>query len=283
MFNLKYLSMKKLKFSLVLLFLVLVFGGCEKNKQDEIQQNLVVDHELGALLLPSDIYAKLPVAPTIHLKAAATAITLVTPTPGDQGGEGSCVAWGTTYAARSITWVKNHSAPYDLSVNIFSPEYVYNQIKVKPSCGSGAYTTTALNLLTSQGVCTWNSMPYSDNSCSTMPNATQKTEAGTYKVTSYATVAIKVSAIKAQLASGFPVIVAGLVDKNFMYLGNGAVLTKRKGSLGGHCYCVVGYDDAKNAFKFQNSWGPTWASGGFGWINYNNITDWWQEAYVLSN
>jgi C1A family cysteine protease len=212
----------------------------------------------------------------------AASVALITPPVGNQGGEGSCVAWGTTYAGRSITWVKDHTAQYSFGTNIFSPEYVYNQIKVG-TCAGGAYTTTALNLLVSQGVCTWNTMPYTDVSCSTQPNATQKSEAGNYKIASYGTVTITTTAIKTLLSNGFPVIVAGPVDKGFMNLANGAVLTKRKGSLGGHCYCVVGYDDSKNAFKFQNSWGTGWASAGFGWINYNNLKDWWQEAYVLTN
>ena len=113
--------------------------------------------------------------------------------------------------------------------------------------------------------------------------STENTEAAAYKISSYATVTRSVNAIKSFLASGYPVIVGGPVDRGFMNLRSGAVLTKRKGSLGGHCYCVVGYDDAKNAFKFQNSWGTNWASAGFGWIDYNYISSWWSELYVLNN
>ena len=31
---------------------------------------------------------------------------------------------------------------------------------------------------------------------------------------------------------------------------------------------VVGYDDAKQAFRIQNSWGRTWGDGGYGWFSY---------------
>lgn len=32
---------------------------------------------------------------------------------------------------------------------------------------------------------------------------------------------------------------------------------------GGHAYIVVGYDPARDMFKFQNSWGPDWGANGY--------------------
>lgn len=37
---------------------------------------------------------------------------------------------------------------------------------------------------------------------------------------------------------------------------------------GGHSVCLCGYDDAKGAFKFRNSWGTTYANNGYGYIGY---------------
>ena len=276
----------KNKFNLLVAFLALgiAFTACNKDASVE-QQDQSQPRELGALFLPTSEYAKIPTAVLTRdeqLKALPTAVILQTPAPGDQGGEGSCVAWGTTFAARSITkHIVNSS--YAINTDIFSPEYVYNQIKATSDCGSGSYVTTGLNLLRDQGVCTWASMPYTDVSCSLQPNATQKYEATNYKVT-YAKINITTAELKAHLAAGRAVVVAGSVNNDFMYLANNSVLTRYKGkSLGGHCYCVIGYDDAKNAFKFQNSWGTSWASAGFGWINYSNIGSWWREAYVMYN
>jgi len=278
---------KSIKSLAILLAIGMAFTACKKDAQVEQQnvQNVQQIHELGLNFLPADEYAKIPVVNTpLLLKALPTSVSLNTSPVGNQGGEGSCVAWGTTYAGRSAMWVKDHTAGWSQSVNIFSPEFVYNQIKVSTSCGSGSYVTTGLNLLKSKGVCTWSSMPYTDISCSTMPNASQTAEAANYKISAYGTVAIDVTAIKTQLSLGNPVVVGGSVNRAFEYLAPGAVLTTfKRPSLGGHCYCVVGYDDAKNAFKFQNSWGTSWASAGFGWINYNNIKSWWSEAYVMTN
>ncbi|NOU17101.1 MAG: C1 family peptidase [Bacteroidales bacterium] len=263
----------------------LVMNSCQKSSDVKLtnDQEVSAIHSLGCNFLPADEYAKIPVAKNPEGVVSKAVVNLNVPPVGDQGGEGSCVAWGTTYAARSIFWQAGHPAAWSQSVNIFSPEYVYNQIKVRKSCGSGAYVTTGLNLLKTQGVCRWSLMPYTDVSCTAKPNATQIADAALYKIASYSTVTRTTAAIKAQLDAGKPVVVGGPVSSGFMYLANGAVLTTFVGgSLGGHCYCVVGYDDTKGAFKFMNSWGTGWASAGFGWIAYGYEATWWTEAYVLN-
>ena len=282
----------------ILFFTCLSFIACEKDNYPEPQpsfdttspgeQDVNQSNEFqgGVLLLPVEEYKKLPVAevPNTLPKDIAASVSLSTPPISNQGAEGSCVAFGTTYAARSIMWKKNHSASsYTTSTNIFSPEYVYNQIKLSSSCLSGSYVTTGLNLLKSQGACRWSKMPYTDVSCSTMPNATQKSDASGYKLSGYGTVSCTVSAIKSLLNSGYPIVVAGPVNTQFQTLTPGAILTNRVGNIGNHCYCVVGYDDSKNAFKVMNSYGTNWGTSGYGWIDYGYISQWWNELYKLNN
>jgi C1A family cysteine protease len=243
-------------------------------------------YPLGCEMLPASDYAMLPkatVPPAVLKRAVTTVLNLNVPPVSDQGSEGSCVAFGTTYAGRSINWQSTHSGAWSKSVNIFSPEYVYNQIKINKQCSSGAYVVDGLKLLKSQGVCTWSIMPYVDGQCSQKPSTSQKNAALPYKIVSYGTVAINATTIKSYLDAGKAVIVAGPVNMDFEYLAANAVLTKfTGGSLGGHCYCVVGYDDTKGAFKFMNSWGTSWATSGFGYIAYANIASWWGEAYVIN-
>lgn len=264
-----------------------LFVSCSKEKSDVTSEVKVeaTTHQLGCLLLPTDKYLSIALkdAPTSVLKAAPTVVNLNTPPVGNQGSEGSCVAWGTTYAGRSIEWQRTHAAAWSTSVNIFSPEYVYDQIKVG-GCADGSYVTDGLNLLKNKGVVPWSVMPYSStNGCSLVPTAAQNTTAATYKITSYSRVSLTSTAIKAQLALGKPVIVAGPVNSAFEYLSGTTVLGRFTGSsLGGHCYCVVGYDDSKSAFKVMNSWGTPWGSSGFGYISYSYVTSWWQEAYILN-
>jgi C1A family cysteine protease len=269
-------------FAAALLISILV--SCSKeNASMQVTQD-VPQYSLGCQFLPAAEYQAIPLAipPEYNLKALPSSITLPSPPVGNQGGEGSCVGLGTGYECRSVDWyITNNNTSYTFNANIFSPAYVYNQIKIS-TCASGAYVTSGLNLLQSQGVCTWQSMPYVDGACYTMPNTAQKTEAANYKITSYSRITINTSTIKTFLANHTPVVVAGPVNMAFELLGNGQVLGKFSGrSLGGHCYCLVGYDDSKGAFKFENSWGTSWASQGYGWISYTYIGTWWQEAYVV--
>jgi C1A family cysteine protease len=261
---------------------MLFVTSCQKEEAIEPTNDNAVSYNLGCELLPADEYAALPVAEDVNLKALPSSVYLYVPPIGNQGGEGSCVAWGTAYAARSISYQYANGGSYNYGVNIFSPEYVYNQIKITSSCGSGAYVTSGLYLLRSQGVCNWNLMPYTDVSCSTYPNTTQRNDAANHKIYTYGTVSKNVTAIKTQLAYGKPVVVAGSVYYEYMYLGYNQIITGASGSsYGGHCYTIVGYDDAYQAFKFMNSWGTSWGTNGFGWMSYSVIGTYLSEAYVV--
>lgn len=35
-----------------------------------------------------------------------------------------------------------------------------------------------------------------------------------------------------------------------------------------HCVTIVGWDDAKSAWRVKNSWGASWGEGGLGWIRF---------------
>jgi C1A family cysteine protease len=41
--------------------------------------------------------------------------------------------------------------------------------------------------------------------------------------------------------------------------------------LGGHCICVVGYDDDQQCWICKNSWGPYWADNGYFKIGYGEV------------
>lgn len=293
--------MKTLKSVLAVFLFITVFASCRKDQIEPANQDLnaiaeqttdpgqtpgVNEKDLGCNLLPPSEYAKLPkMQDQLSVQTLPVTYTLLTPAIGNQGGEGSCVGWGTAYAARSIYYkVANGQSSYANNVNVFSPEYVYNQVKINSSCTSGAYVSTALNLLKNKGVCTWAQMNYSStNGCSLMPTTKQNTAAALYKINGWGTVSRTVSNFKNLLYTNKPIIVAGPVDSNFDFLGYNQVLTQYNSATyrGGHCYAVVGYDDNRQAFKVMNSWGTSWATGGYGWISYNMITTSFTEAYII--
>ena len=252
------------------------------------------ERNTGALLLSPVAYDKLPkVADVNSVQSLPTSYYLSCPPIKNQGSEGSCVGFGAAYAGMSIFKKYATGAAYSYNSNIFSPEYIYNQIKVNSNCTSGSYITDALNkmktflLFGGNGVCHYNLMPYSStNGCSTQPSQSQRNDAANHTLNYWGTISRNVTSIKNELVQHRGVIVGGPVDTEFQNLGNNVVYTHYNSShyVGGHCYCIIGYSDAKHAFKIMNSWGTGWGSSGFGWIDYNLVsTSFLNEAYVIVN
>jgi len=275
--------MKNLKLLAIVLGM-LSLSSCNRNEEEQNTQQPNKENQamrsLGAVLVDEktyDSFAKADIeALTMKFKgksAIAAAATIPssysipnTPPILNQGQEGSCVAFATAYAAASTL---EHN--FKGITNPRSPEYVYNQIKLS-GCPNGTYISRGLNLIKDQGVCSWNEIPYTDVECSTQPNATQKTAASTHKFTTWATVdKTNINNVKTLLSMNLPIIIAVTVDGSFDNLSsaNNWIWKSHSGAVrGGHAICVVGYDDAKQAFKVQNSWGTSWGDHGFFWINY---------------
>ncbi|RKT00829.1 C1 family peptidase [Chryseobacterium defluvii] len=271
----------KTKLSVLSLGVLLLFSCSDENitTPENQEQEPQKHYSLGAKLVDENTYnsfQKVDIeALTLQLKGkslseAKTSLpgsyTITGSSVGDQGNEGSCVAWATAYAATSALELN-----YKGVTESRSPEYVYNQIKVG-ACSDGSYVKDALNLIKSQGVCSWNEMPYTDVECSTQPNTTQKSAASTHKFTNWATVnKSDITGVKTLLSMNLPVIIAVTVDTSFYNMASTGWIWKAHSgrTYGGHAICVIGYDDAKQAFKVQNSWGTSWGQNGYFWIDYS--------------
>jgi hypothetical protein len=212
-------------------------------------------------------------------------VTVITPPPSttsgfeipmppvtSQGSEGSCVSFAVGYNARSAEqYNKTGASAFGYGTNIFSPEYLFDQTKTDASC-TGSTVLSALNLLQSTGICTWQSMPYSSsNGCSVIPTSTQNAEAANYKISSYAMIyTTDTSAMKAMLNLKHPLIITFNVDSYFYNAGPGFIWKNYSSTLlGGHAVAICGYDDARHAYKVVNSWGTGWGDAGYGWIDYD--------------
>jgi uncharacterized protein YvpB len=194
------------------------------------------------------------VIPPVTLPAS---ITLQMPPVVNQGSEGACVAFAITYARGY------------LAGNVLSPEYIFNQITTSIYC-SGSAIITGFNFLRDNGVCTWASMPYTWTGCTLMPTAAQTLEAANFRIANYSQIlASDVTAIKTMLANKRPLVCQVVVDSQFENATQGFVWRSFSSALDAHAICVVGYDDAKQAFKIINSWGVQWGDSGYGWIDYN--------------
>jgi len=235
--------------------------------------------------------------------ASSIDLTSNMPPPGDQGQEGSCVAWATAYAYRGFLdqveyqWgLERTSGPVVCDLcdpdHNFSPAYVYNQLN--GGHDNGLDPIAALNLLRNQGVATLAEMPYVPGQYLLQPTASQIAAAAPFKIASFAKLGFSLyfininpslTAIKAQLAAGHPVLIGVSVDDSFENLGANQIWKNFVGkNYGGHELVLVGYDDSRNAFEFQNSWGTSWGTGGRGWVDYNFLlTDMYDGAFVITN
>jgi len=206
-------------------------------------------------------------------------VTLNCPPISDQGSEGSCVAWASTYYARSIEYFYSTGQQSYNSSNVFSPEYVYNQTKV--SCQGGTSITACYELLKNQGVCLYSSMPGVDGDCDTQPDSTQRAEAANYKISAYSKIPFASrDQIKEALATNHPVVFSCVMDNLMINAPNDSNWTwKSKYPTGSfpHTMTLVGYDDSKNAYKVINQWGIGWGHEGYSWIDYN----YWDTGKII--
>jgi hypothetical protein len=202
---------------------------------------------------------------------AETGKSLVMPPVINQGSEGSCAAMAIGYAARSTDWYYKTAATTYNAANIFSPEFLYNQVKFSEDCNSGTAMQTALDLIVNKGICTNALMPYSSmNGCSLLPNEQQSAEALNYKIAGYYKIyTTDHAAIKAMIDAQHPVIIGIATDNAFNQAKAGFIwkIQNTEYSIP-HCVLICGYDDTKNAYKIINSWGTTWGDAGFSYIDY---------------
>jgi C1A family cysteine protease len=194
------------------------------------------------------------------------------PSVGNQGKQGSCVAWATGYYLKSFHENYENLMNGDAMNKKMSPAFIYNQIKVS-GCDDGSNVQRALDTIYSSGIPSLIVMPYDENDCETQPTEVQKSMALPNKIRSYHYLdQDKVfEQTRAFLLNEQPVVIAITIDRN--YFGardeNGVYIYRKfKESSGGHAMLVVGYDDDMNAFKVVNSWGESWGNKGFVWIDY---------------
>ncbi|HMD00116.1 MAG TPA: C1 family peptidase [Ferruginibacter sp.] len=261
----------------------LLFNSCNsKDKKTATHDGKEVP--LGMKFEPENKLAGIPLASTPfggdELPASVDMSDRMPPI-GNQGSQQSCVAWSIAYA------LKSYEEKVETGTQMtFSPSFIYNQIN--NGMNAPTYVTDGLNLLSDQGVCLLDEMPYNQADWLTKPTAEQKQHAKKFRIDFWRRVnVLDIKEVKAQLAAGYPVIIGADVSKEFIndgYAQKGAFIWKDAGTpAGGHCMLLVGYDDAKNAFKVMNSWGTEWGDNGFGWIDYKFFPEGVRYGFVAKD
>lgn len=225
---------------------------------------------------------------SLILEDAGLSVSHINPIPPvtNQLGEGSCIAFAVGYYAMSSAWYKKlGSSSFSNSVNVFSPEYLFNNITTSVSC-SGSAMITALRFVENNGCVLYATLPYEQGNCTIVNSAPQIAEALTFKMSPYIAIpATDVAAIKAALADGNCLPIQITVDDFVLNPTAPYIWTFYSGiAYDSHGVCIVGYDDTKGtggAFKVVNQWGTGWGESGFFWIAYDHLKNISSAAFLF--
>jgi C1A family cysteine protease len=210
----------------------------------------------------------------------------------NQGHQGSCVAWSSGYAARTI--LESISTRQDPNSIAFSPAFLYNNIGLD-NC-EGAYIIKAMQFMQQKGAVPLAQFPYDDNDCSRQATPTLFNSATNNKIHGFNRLTdddgvsvLNFRAIKEHLAKDAPVVIGMMVGGSFMQDMMGQKVwhptadDNTMQGFGGHAMCVIGYDDRieGGAFQLMNSWGPEWGENGVGYVRYGDFRRFVREAYGI--
>ncbi|MDB9882894.1 C1 family peptidase [Bacteroidia bacterium] len=135
----------------------------------------------------------------------------------NQGYQGSCVGWASSYASRTILEARKTGA--NPSQVAFSPSSLYNQIALK-DC-QGEYINKAMDVMKTNGVLPWRDFPYEESTCSNKPRDPKMHNYVTRGYNRLTTsndprAEVNIDAIKQNLAQGAPVVIGMMVGGSFM-------------------------------------------------------------------
>lgn len=232
-----------------------------------------------------DDNAKNPLPESVSLLAFA-------PARQNQGKQGSCVAWSSAYAARTI--LESASTRENPNQVAYSPAFLYNSIALDDCQGS--YIQKAMEFMQQNGAVPFTDFRYDENDCSRQANGALIQEASQNKIHGFHRLTetedvngINIRAVKEHLAKDAPVVIGMMVGGTFMQEMLGQKVwhptqdDQQMMGFGGHAMCVIGYDDRVEggAFQIMNSWGPEWGQNGVAYVRYGDFKNFVREAYGL--
>jgi hypothetical protein len=200
------------------------------------------------------------------------------PPPRAQADTSTCTSWGTTYGAASQA-LRRAGRPKTLTL---SPAFTYNQVSGDPACRAGTSISNTLELLRTTGGLPIEEFVYDAGWCGRQPTPAQRARAQEFRISGWSRFRARdLDTVKAQLARGAPVIFSMRIGGRMRGHRGDGVIESDSAPIYGHTMLVVGYDDAKKAFRIQNSWGREWGERGYAWFSYEFWTRSVETAFVI--
>jgi hypothetical protein len=239
----------------------------------------------GALPPDPAVERSLPLAAQ-HRAFLPVAVDLTSRMPkvGNQGASSSCVAWSTAYAARSYYTNTMERRNIDQPANLPSPSYVYHLAR-QGKCEAGTNFPRVAGVL-NKGALSLADAPFSDK-CQDPAAPDVVASVHDFRIRGLIKVDYRQpNNIKGQLARNNPVLIDFHTSAAFHKIRNADVFTEPgppadDKRAGWHGMAVIGYDDQRQAFRLQNSWGTGWGDRGYAWISYDALKSRLRGAFVI--
>ncbi len=229
------------------------------------------------------------------------------PPVGDQGQYGSCTAWATAYATRTITYAVHHNYSihhnYDKIISYtFSPDFIYNNIRLSGDCNHGTSIYAALQFMKNKG-----NLVKTDKDfvCGRTYASDVLVNAKNYLIKDFSAVNTLrsdnrklIDKLKALLVSKNALAFAMHLPNSFEHIDKSGIwyptsaeyanvdsVRKGRAAYDGHAMCMIGYNDsiAGGAFEIMNSWGVRFGNNGFYWINYDDFLAFVFDIYTMND
>lgn len=183
----------------------------------------------------------------------------------DQGGCGSCVAFGTCSAIETTFRVQrgNPGLAVDLSeAHLF---YCYARSEGQ-NCGTGWWPDHALTHVQNDGVVDEACFPYTagDQNC----NLCSDWQNRLTKITGFTALTNNPAGMKDWVSTRGALTACFIVYNDFFGYRSGVYRHVSGAQAGGHCIAIIGYDDGQGCWICKNQWGTGWGDSGYFRIAY---------------
>lgn len=204
-----------------------------------------------------------PLPPLVDLRAGC-------PPDRDQGDVGACTAFATT----GMLWYDRHRQG--------EPDFAYSELflyyisRANKSVDTGTTIRNSIKSALKTGVCNEELWPYNDGNEFLHPTLACYQDARLHRAVEYQRVPQDLAHMRSVLAGGNVLVVGFTVFQSFespIVASTGIVPMPARGEqvLGGHAVLLAGYDDARQVFICQNSWGANWGDKGFFYMPYQYL------------
>jgi hypothetical protein len=247
----------------------IALGACRDDAADDDFERRPFRSTLAASQLPS----------AVDLRPWMTPIE-------DQGQLGSCTSNALAGALEYLVRRETGRA-VDLSrLFIYYNQRLWDDYVREDGGGAIAVGVRAIVRL---GVPTERSWPYDRNLFAVQPPEAVYREAEQFQASDWWSVPVDADAMRACLASGFPITFGTRCTESFMRAPSSGIISmpgaseSADGRHGRHALLLVGYDDRRRMFVVRNSWGADWGDRGYCYMPYDYVLnrEWTRSCWAI--